>query len=137
MEQLHTQLSKLAHHNSTVRKDALLHTHHLLSSHPSLHSLELSALLTRSLSTLTDTDKPVRNALLTLLAHLLPSIPPPTFQPFVRLYTTHTCSGLCSLDASIRRTSLAFLALLLDHYPTLAAAAEGELLAAFDVIAER
>ena len=112
----------------------MLHIHHLLVSHPFLLSLELSTLLTRTLSTLTDTDKPVRTALLTLLTHLLPHIPPPTFQPFVRLYSTHTCSGLCSLDASIRRTSLAFLALLLDHYPTLATAAEGELLAAFDVM---
>ena len=172
VEQLNTQLGKLAHHNSTVRKgqphsilrthlptrmpthpsatpptqrcvccsrctvwsDALLHVHHLLASHPFLLSLELSTLLTRTLSTLTDIDKPVRTALLTLLTHLLPSIPPPTFQPFIRLYLTHTCSGLCSLHPSIRRTSLAFFALLLDCYPTLASTAEGELLAAFDVM---
>ena len=129
--QLHLHLSKVAHHNAGQRREALTQLQSLLTSHPSLLSLDLPAVLERTIEAVVDAEKAVRTAFIALYTAFLPLLSPPTVLPFLRLVLGYTCSGLCHLEPAIRRTALSFLSLLIQHYPALLPPYEPQLLPAF------
>mmetsp|Transcript_14599 Transcript_14599/g.26179 ORF Transcript_14599/g.26179 Transcript_14599/m.26179 type:complete len:996 (-) Transcript_14599:142-3129(-) len=122
-------LAKLKHHNGAVRKDAVEGLIEIVDKHRDSSQLraQLPTIMTTIIELVNDEERPVREALRTLLSALLKLSPSQAAgmressvhwcQPFFKLIVFHICAGLSALQMGRRLDALSLLEILLSSFP--------------------
>lgn len=117
-ETLKTLLRSLQHHNEPARIAALEDLMVLLKSSKNTESY-ICLVFPPALELLFDDERNTRKTLLVLISTLLPRYPSSSFLSIVPVIITYVCSGLTSLNKSIRRDSLTLLLALAHNHAQL------------------
>ncbi|KAF8323059.1 hypothetical protein DL93DRAFT_618999 [Clavulina sp. PMI_390] len=110
-------LVQMKHYSPAVRKDAIGGIRELLSENPELIEDSLHSLLNRCVGLISDEDAMVRKSLISLLAWLLPTIPPDNLSPHAPLLMLFTTSALSHIFPEIRVDGVRFVDILLQVVP--------------------
>eukprot|EP00050_Salpingoeca_kvevrii_P021780 m.115410 g.115410 ORF g.115410 m.115410 type:complete len:956 (+) comp9476_c0_seq2:3-2870(+) len=126
-------LAKIAHHNAGMRRDAVQGLRSLFERHP--ERLDAASVLMlvfqRTAPCVSDVASSVRQATLALFRDILGAVSGPRAAPFFSLLLVHVCSAMTHLAEDVRVDSLAFVDILLEHYPQLCVAHSSKLLVNF------
>ncbi|KAH9063528.1 hypothetical protein EDB87DRAFT_1673571 [Lactarius vividus] len=117
-------VTHLRHHNSGIKKDALLGLRELFEAHPALIESSLAILIGTCVRLIASEDASVRRALLSFFTWLFPRIPmaSTTFFPLAPHSSTlllFTTSGQTHIFPEIRIDAIRFLDLYLETFPDL------------------
>ncbi|XP_041366023.1 testis-expressed protein 10 homolog [Gigantopelta aegis] len=112
-------LSQCQHYNSSVRHEAVSGLKELVTLHPHLIPLHLSAILEKTSQLFTDKDLVVRQAVIRVLKVIFSSVSSNQIAPFFPLLSAHLCCAMTHIYEDIQRDSLNVFDLLLETYPDL------------------
>ncbi|XP_063984688.1 testis-expressed protein 10 [Diachasmimorpha longicaudata] len=113
-------LSRLQHHNSTVRQDAIREMKDILQNYPlELLSCHLNALLQGVSSLALDKERDIRRDTLRVLSLLLSPLSTEQLSPFSEILVSYLRCAMTHINPSIKEDSLAFLDVLVNSCPSL------------------
>lgn len=112
-------VTHLRHHNSSVKKDALLGLRELFEAHPNLIEPSLATLLSTCVRSIASEDASVRRALLSFFTWLFPRILIHSLAPHSSTLLLFTTSGQTHIFPEIRIDAVRFLDLYLETFPDL------------------
>ncbi|XP_011312205.1 testis-expressed sequence 10 protein homolog isoform X2 [Fopius arisanus] len=113
-------LSRLQHHNSTVRQAAIQELKEILQSYPpELLSAHLSILLQGISSLALDKERDIRKDTLKALSLLLGPLSTYQLAPFAEILVSYLCCTMTHINPSIKEDSLNFLDVLIHSCPSL------------------
>ncbi|XP_069669072.1 testis-expressed protein 10 homolog isoform X1 [Periplaneta americana] len=111
-------LSKLRHHNLSMRKESLAGLHELVTHRPEeIFGLYLAAVIEGVSELVIDLEKDVRREALKLLQLILTQVPPSKMLPFFNVLLSYLRCGMTHLKASVQNDSLEMLDILLASAP--------------------
>ncbi|KAN0123950.1 hypothetical protein V8E52_002440 [Russula decolorans] len=110
-------VAHLKHHNSNVKKDALLGLRELLEAHSDLVKSSLASLFGACARLIGDEDAAVRRALLSFFAWLLPGISEHDLSPHSSTLLLFTASAQTHIFPEIQIDAIRFLDLYLETFP--------------------
>ncbi|KAH9079321.1 hypothetical protein EDB83DRAFT_2503787 [Lactarius deliciosus] len=112
-------VAHLRHHNSSIKKDALLGLRELFEAHPVLIESSLATLIGTCVRLIASEDASVRRALLSFFTWLFPRIPIHSLAPHSSTLLLFTTSGQTHIFPEIRIDAVRFLDLYLETFPDL------------------
>ncbi|KAI9446545.1 hypothetical protein H4582DRAFT_2108197 [Lactarius indigo] len=112
-------VTHLKHHNSSIRKDALLGLRELFEAYPVLIESSLAMLIGTCVRLIASEDASVRRALLSFFTWLFPRIPIHSLAPHSPTLLLFTTSGQTHIFPEIRIDAVRFLDLYLETFPDL------------------
>ncbi|KAI0256601.1 hypothetical protein BJV78DRAFT_292526 [Lactifluus subvellereus] len=110
----------LKHHNSNVKKDALLGLRELFEAHSELIKSSLALLIGACARLIADEDASVRRALLSFFTWLLPRTSAHDLSPYSSTLLLFTTSAQTHIFPEIQIDAIHFLDLYLDTFPDVA-----------------
>ncbi|KAH9001362.1 hypothetical protein EDB92DRAFT_1788313 [Lactarius akahatsu] len=112
-------VAHLRHHNSSIKKDALLGLRELFEAYPALIESSLATLIGTCVRLIASEDASVRRALLSFFTWLFPRIPLHSLAPHSSTLLLFTTSGQTHIFPEIRIDAVRFLDLYLETFPDL------------------
>ena len=125
LEKFYKQLN---HYSGSVRVQALTQLGQFVQESPNAESF-ITLIVPKSLELLFDVDSDTRKGLLALMGIILPNFKSKTFSPIISIIITYTCSGLTSLDKSVKKDALKLLNILTETHKDLVLPYAGKLIA--------
>ncbi|OQR89788.1 hypothetical protein THRCLA_09583 [Thraustotheca clavata] len=111
-------LTKMAHYNAHVRRDALFSLKELAGLHPITIATNLSAVLERVLVAMMDDEEVVREACVaawkSCLTNLIAAKAEAVMEPFASLISVYFCSGLTHIKTGVRQDVLLHIDAMLE-----------------------
>lgn len=112
-------LQQTSHHNSKVRKDALIGIRDILLKYPAELRLHKLAVVEKLRERISDDDKIVRETLYQLLkSAIFPGCKEDNQGPFISLMMAYIFNAMTNLAIDIRLMAFRFLDLVIQHYPS-------------------
>ncbi|XP_014205363.1 testis-expressed protein 10 homolog [Copidosoma floridanum] len=125
-------LSRLQHHNSSSRQDAVRELKEILAEHAAdVLNVHLSALLKGIAALALDKEKPVRREALKALSLILAAVSNDQLRPFSDVLISYLKCAMTHIDPHIMEDSLLFLDIIIQHSHSFLINNSGKLLTYF------